>query len=150
MMGGVGGAVLLSPFFIIGFPLLGVTSLTTGEAIGIALITEVFGFSSGLFSYWKQKLIDYKTGLILLSVSIPFGIIGAVFSHNVPEKTLKVFFGVIIILLALVVYHRPEQDELNDISDKALMGRSEEHTSELQSHSFISYAVFCLKKKKNN
>ena len=27
-------------------------------------------------------------------------------------------------------------------------GRSEEHTSELQSHSFISYAVFCLKKKR--
>src|SRR5213080_1880568 len=27
-------------------------------------------------------------------------------------------------------------------------GRSEEHTSELQSHSGISYAVFCLKKKK--
>src|SRR6056300_1363836 len=27
-------------------------------------------------------------------------------------------------------------------------GRSEEHTSELQSHSEISYAVFCLKKKK--
>src|SRR5881296_4000498 len=29
-------------------------------------------------------------------------------------------------------------------------GRSEEHTSELQSHSNISYAVFCLKKKKNH
>ena len=29
-----------------------------------------------------------------------------------------------------------------------MAGRSEEHTSELQSHSFISYAVFCLKKKK--
>ena len=28
------------------------------------------------------------------------------------------------------------------------LARSEEHTSELQSHSFISYAVFCLKKKK--
>src|ERR1051326_6182586 len=28
--------------------------------------------------------------------------------------------------------------------------RSEEHTSELQSHSFISYAVFCLKKKQMN
>ena len=26
--------------------------------------------------------------------------------------------------------------------------RSEEHTSELQSHSFSSYAVFCLKKQK--
>ena len=32
---------------------------------------------------------------------------------------------------------------------KNIMVRSEEHTSELQSHSFISYAVFCLKKKKN-
>src|ERR1051326_6849932 len=30
-----------------------------------------------------------------------------------------------------------------------LTHRSEEHTSELQSHSFISYAVFCLKKKNN-
>src|SRR5213596_1412693 len=28
--------------------------------------------------------------------------------------------------------------------------RSEEHTSELQSHGLISYAVFCLKKKKND
>src|SRR6056300_994844 len=28
--------------------------------------------------------------------------------------------------------------------------RSEEHTSELQSHSEISYAVFCLKKKQNS
>src|ERR1051326_9292809 len=27
--------------------------------------------------------------------------------------------------------------------------RSEEHTSEIPSHSFISYAVFCFKKKKN-
>ena len=31
---------------------------------------------------------------------------------------------------------------------KSFYARSEEHTSELQSHSFISYAVFCLKKKK--
>src|SRR3546814_10131963 len=30
-----------------------------------------------------------------------------------------------------------------------IVGRSEEHTSELQSLMRISYAVFCLKKKKN-
>jgi len=30
----------------------------------------------------------------------------------------------------------------------ATPSRSEEHTSELQSHARISYAVFCLKKKK--
>src|SRR5213596_4169518 len=30
---------------------------------------------------------------------------------------------------------------------RAAGGRSEEHTSELQSHGLTSYAVFCLKKK---
>src|SRR3546814_8712015 len=34
-------------------------------------------------------------------------------------------------------------------SDFASAARSEEHTSELQSLMRISYAVFCLKKKKN-
>src|SRR3546814_8261019 len=33
---------------------------------------------------------------------------------------------------------------------RCLRGRSEEHTSELQSLMRISYAVFCLKKKTNN
>src|SRR3546814_4823724 len=33
---------------------------------------------------------------------------------------------------------------------KAALGRSEEHTSELQSLMRISYAVFCLKKKNYN
>src|SRR3546814_2938782 len=34
--------------------------------------------------------------------------------------------------------------------DRLLEARSEEHTSELQSLMRISYAVFCLKKKKTN
>src|SRR3546814_9489643 len=35
-------------------------------------------------------------------------------------------------------------------SPRPYWGRSEEHTSELQSLMRISYAVFCLKKKKQN
>src|SRR3546814_2845360 len=35
-------------------------------------------------------------------------------------------------------------------SDGVFLRRSEEHTSELQSLMRISYAVFCLKKKKTN
>src|SRR3546814_5609830 len=36
-----------------------------------------------------------------------------------------------------------------DLETGILLGRSEEHTSELQSLMRISYAVFCLKKKTN-
>src|ERR1051326_9417258 len=40
---------------------------------------------------------------------------------------------------------------LRVLSDRSgRIDRSEEHTSELQSHSFISYAVFCLKKKQKH
>src|SRR3546814_4174202 len=36
--------------------------------------------------------------------------------------------------------------ESDDLTDELVVGRSEEHTSELQSLMRISYAVFCLKK----
>src|SRR3546814_4809267 len=41
------------------------------------------------------------------------------------------------------------RDALVERRDLAAAARSEEHTSELQSLMRISYAVFCLKKKKN-
>src|SRR3546814_16237407 len=46
----------------------------------------------------------------------------------------------------------PASDEIVVVCDHAVViadDRSEEHTSELQSLMRISYAVFCLKKKKN-
>src|SRR3546814_3927352 len=44
-------------------------------------------------------------------------------------------------------YQRPDEDTL--VRQVRVPYRSEEHTSELQSLMRISYAVFCLKKKKN-
>src|SRR3546814_10573701 len=50
-----------------------------------------------------------------------------------------------------VVPPRPlTHDLLKNILDETGNPRSEEHTSELQSLMRISYAVFCLKKKKNS
>src|SRR3546814_3337887 len=42
---------------------------------------------------------------------------------------------------------RPRRDRRGGAQRAAPVGRSEEHTSELQSLMRISYAVFCLKKK---
>src|SRR3546814_7126329 len=46
------------------------------------------------------------------------------------------------------LWRTPRQVVAEEIEDDGL--RSEEHTSELQSLMSISYAVFCLKKQKNN
>ena len=48
--------------------------------------------------------------------------------------------GICVLLITLFASYFPGCSNL-------ILERSEEHTSELQSHSFISYAVFCLKKK---
>src|SRR3546814_7494715 len=42
----------------------------------------------------------------------------------------------------------PDQEGMHDVAEERGQLRSEEHTSELQSLMRISYAVFCLKKKK--
>src|SRR3546814_8156069 len=50
--------------------------------------------------------------------------------------------------LASVGIDAPGRVAMGDWTDAMEEGRSEEHTSELQSLMRISYAVFCLKKKK--
>src|SRR3546814_8844660 len=47
-----------------------------------------------------------------------------------------------------VTQHERDFNQAMDLPNKSVHKRSEEHTSELQSLMRISYAVFCLKKKK--
>src|SRR3546814_3886908 len=48
------------------------------------------------------------------------------------------------------VYSLPSLPDSNRLNRSLFIPRSEEHTSELQSIMRISYAVFCLKKKKKS
>src|SRR3546814_4122660 len=50
-------------------------------------------------------------------------------------------------LLPLATPNRARKTGTSSANTSAASGRSEEHTSELQSLMRISYAVFCLKKK---
>ena len=42
-----------------------VLGLKPHTAVGGALLTELFGFASGLYAYVRSKLIDYTIGLNL-------------------------------------------------------------------------------------
>src|SRR3546814_7665063 len=52
-------------------------------------------------------------------------------------------------MLALTPWNSITTNAASTPNGKVRIARSEEHTSELQSLMRISYAVFCLKKKKN-
>src|SRR3546814_5550238 len=53
-------------------------------------------------------------------------------------------------LVVAAVFERLADQARLELGHRVLEHRSEEHTSELQSLMRISYAVFCLKKKKTN
>jgi len=105
MSSGIGGAVFFSPLFIIGL------GLEPKIAIGTALVTELFGFSSGLYAYLKAKLIDFKFGVNLLVISVPFAILGTVYGDLVPPLILKAIFGVGIIFIGYQLYSSWRQEE---------------------------------------
>lgn len=102
---GVGGAVVFSPIFILVFPLVGVPVLSPSDAFGAALLTTLVGFSSGMLGYRAKGLIDFRTGLEVLSVGGPMGIVGALVKTHLPASVLLVAFSVGMFALASYVSH---------------------------------------------
>src|SRR3546814_9814539 len=76
-------------------------------------------------------------------------------SSDVCSSDLRRLIQSLFVLLAVsvvvffAVYAVGDPIELLVSPEATMEARSEEHTSELQSLMRISYAVFCLKKKKN-
>lgn len=65
MLTGVGGAKFFTPFFLV------VLRLESHVAFAVALLTQSFGFLSGLVAYSTRRSIDYGAALSLLAVTIP-------------------------------------------------------------------------------
>lgn len=102
MASGVEGATFFSPLFILAL------KLSPEVAIGTALITEVFGFASGLFAYARKRLIDFRLGGSLLIVTIPMAILGTWLSGIIDAKYLLIILGVGLFIVALSFLRKPE------------------------------------------
>jgi uncharacterized membrane protein YfcA len=106
MASGVGGATFFSPFFILAL------GLPPEVAIGTGLITEVFGFASGLYAYARQQLIDYRLGVTLLLVTIPVALLGTWAAGWVDPDILKVVLGVGLFAVAASFLRTPEHKDV--------------------------------------
>lgn len=125
MLGGIGGAAMFMPIFLIIFPLLGPQYIIAGPvaAIGVALLTESFGFSSGLIGYLRRGLIDFRMAKSLIIIGVPAGIVGAFLSHMADPNTLKITYGILMFTLAYFILRRPKTKEKLQINQEALSGK---------------------------
>jgi len=101
MASGVGGATFFAPFFIL------VLDLRPEVAIGTGLITEVFGFASGVYAYAHRRLIDYRLGKSLLMATIPAAVLGSWISGRVEPDILKTILGVGLIAVSFNFLRSP-------------------------------------------
>src|SRR3546814_3603994 len=93
--------------------------------LGILIVLAIAGLAAGAAGFWY--------GWIALAAAGPLALLG-LYDLRQTQHSLLRNYPVIAHMRWLFEGIRPE--------------RSEEHTSELQSLMRISYAVFCLKKKK--
>lgn len=91
---GISGAALMTPVFLVGFPLMRVLTLSTVAAIGAALFLETSGFGAGVFHYWRMRLADLHTVRALSLVTVPAAIAGALLAHHAPVTTRPIGYGV--------------------------------------------------------
>jgi len=124
MLGGVGGAVMFIPIFLIIFPLLGPEYVIASPvaAIGVALITEAFGFTSGLIGYLRRHLIDFKVAKSLIIIAVPSAIVGSFLADEINPEMLKILFASLMFILAYIMLKRPSTKEKQKITEKALAG----------------------------
>lgn len=112
MFSGISGAALLTPLFILGFPLLGVPTLTFVEAIGTSLALETSGFGSGVAFYTRRGLPDYGFAWRLLLVALPAGAVGAILVRQAPTDYLRGVYGLLMFVVAYLLWsfhgRRPE------------------------------------------
>ena len=106
MATGVEGATFFAPIFMLGL------HLPPEVAIGTGLITEVFGFASGVDAYRRKRLIDYRLGGALLVVTVPAALFGAWLSGYVPADILKLILGMGLFAVALSFLRAPSHRDV--------------------------------------
>jgi uncharacterized membrane protein YfcA len=92
---GIGGAIIVIPALIF------ILGLSQHEAQGtsLAFMIPPVGILAA-WNYWKAGHVNWKFALILSLTFVIGAYLGSQFSLNIPDRTLRRLFGVLMILMA--------------------------------------------------
>ena len=80
---------------------------TAAVITAISLVAVFSNGVSGAAAYARLKRIDYRTGLIFLSATIPGAVVGALVISYLSRSVFQVVFGSLLLLVATFVFLRP-------------------------------------------
>jgi uncharacterized membrane protein YfcA len=93
---GVGGAIIIVPALVFFF------GMTQHQAQGtsLAVLLLPVGFLA-FWNYYKQGYVNFKLALVVMLAFFVGGYLGSVIAVSVPERPLKIGFGILIIVLGI-------------------------------------------------
>lgn len=102
---GIGGGVIIVPALTIFFGLSIHEAVTT--SLAVILPTAIVG----AILHGKYKNIDKEASSILLPTALAGAVLGAIFSEQMPGESLRVWFGIFLILCAVKLFFNARKSE---------------------------------------
>ncbi|MEY8749751.1 sulfite exporter TauE/SafE family protein [Alkalicoccobacillus gibsonii] len=110
---GAGGGFIFVPLLLLFY------DITPAEAAGTGLLIVLISSLSGVFSYIKQKRVNYKIGLLLAIGAIPGTFLGNTLISFVPEATFYKIFALMLLGLGFFLIFRAPSNQVNSaVSDQ--------------------------------
>ncbi|MBQ9022087.1 MAG: sulfite exporter TauE/SafE family protein [Eggerthellaceae bacterium] len=94
---GLGGGFLMVPIFVAG------VGLPMKQTSGTSLLAVCILATTGAITQFVYGNVEVMAGLAMAFGSIPGAIIGANFIKKIPERTLRLMFGVFLLVLSVAL-----------------------------------------------
>jgi uncharacterized protein len=102
---GVGGGFLVVPLLLI------IYKLPPAAAAATSLVVVLLNAASGSMTYVRRGRVDVRTGLLLAAATMPGAFfIGPELAERIPERAFKIGFGVFLLVMATLLFLRPERE----------------------------------------
>lgn len=137
---GLGGGIVIVPVLIfLGTELNILDGVTPQIAVGTSSLVLVFIGLSSVVSYNKSKQVDWKNGKYFLFGILPGAMIGSYTSSLFTVDSLKLYFGLFIILISFILLIRDKMKPLKIFQNEKYIKPHTDGTGEIHYYGFPPY-----------
>jgi uncharacterized membrane protein YfcA len=128
---GAGGGFVLMPILLLLYP-----HETPEKLTSISLAVVFLNALSGSEAYARMKRIDYRSGLVFATATIPGAILGALNTSYVPRRFFDTVFAILLLAGSAFLALRPSLAQAGRTEHQPLHQKMERHLVEADGTSF--------------
>ncbi len=118
---GMSAAAVISPVLIT------FLDIPSYEAVGIALASDVLASAASAYTYGKNKNLDIRNGLVMMTAVLLFTVVGSYAADLMPGKTMGSFsvfmtfiLGIRFIFRPVMTPKAPDEKDIGDVKKQAV------------------------------